>query len=131
MHAETVLTPADLIWPLFVTEGDAEEPIGSLPGVSRWSVADVAKRAKEAAALGIPCVALYPVRIGFALGLEPLLGGDALWWSFPVGSAAALGLAAAYFRWGNWRKGALIRPREAEEQSLATSEPAGRLQPTG
>jgi putative MATE family efflux protein len=76
-------------------------------------------------------VALYPVRIGFALGLEPLLGGDALWWSFPVGSAAALGLAAAYFRWGNWRKGALIRPPEVEEHALATSEPAGRLQPTG
>ncbi|MDV3456679.1 porphobilinogen synthase [Sphingomonas sp. HF-S4] len=60
MHAETVLTPADLIWPLFVTEGDAEEPITSLPGVSRWSVAGVAARAKEAAALGIPCVALFP-----------------------------------------------------------------------
>ena len=76
-------------------------------------------------------VALYPIRIGFALGLEPLLGGDALWWSFPVGSAAALGLAAAYFRWGDWRKGAMIRPREAEEQALATTEPVGRLQPTG
>ncbi|HEX8302357.1 porphobilinogen synthase [Sphingomonas sp.] len=60
MHAETVLTPADLIWPLFVTDGNREEPIGSLPGVSRWSVADVAKRAKEAAGLGIPCVALFP-----------------------------------------------------------------------
>ena len=60
MHAETVLTPADLIWPLFVTEGSAEEPIASLPGVSRWSVAAVAERAKEAAALGIPCVALFP-----------------------------------------------------------------------
>ena len=60
MHAETVLTPADLIWPLFVTEGDEEEPIASLPGVSRWSVKAVAERAKEAAALGIPCVALFP-----------------------------------------------------------------------
>ncbi|MES2337493.1 MAG: porphobilinogen synthase [Pseudomonadota bacterium] len=60
LHAETVLTPADLIWPLFVTEGADEEPIATLPGVSRWSVADVAKRAKEAAALGIPCVALFP-----------------------------------------------------------------------
>jgi porphobilinogen synthase len=60
MHTETVLTPADLIWPLFVTEGSAEEPIASLPGVSRWSVAAVAERAKEAAALGIPCVALFP-----------------------------------------------------------------------
>lgn len=60
MHAETVLTPADLIWPLFVTEGSEEEPIASLPGVSRWSVEGVAARAKEAAALGIPCVALFP-----------------------------------------------------------------------
>ena len=60
MHAETVLTPADLIWPLFVTEGGEEEPIASLPGVSRWSVRAVAERAKEAAALGIPCVALFP-----------------------------------------------------------------------
>lgn len=61
MHAETVLTPADLIWPLFVTEGDGiEEPIASLPGVSRWSVDQVAVRAKEAAALGIPCLALFP-----------------------------------------------------------------------
>ncbi len=60
LHAETVLTPADLIWPLFVTEGDAEQPIASLPGVSRWSIAQVAARAREAAALGIPCVALFP-----------------------------------------------------------------------
>ncbi|HEY0623612.1 porphobilinogen synthase [Sphingomonas sp.] len=61
MHAETVLTPADLIWPLFVTEGESiEEPIASLPGVSRWSVDQVVVRAKEAAALGIPCLALFP-----------------------------------------------------------------------
>ncbi len=61
LHRETMLTPADLIWPLFVTEGSgAEDPIGSLPGVSRWSVDLIAARAKEAVALGIPCVALFP-----------------------------------------------------------------------
>ena len=61
MHRETVLTPADLIWPLFVTDGSGvEEPVGSLPGVSRWSVDGIAKRAKEALDLGIPCVALFP-----------------------------------------------------------------------
>ena len=61
LHAETVLTPADLIWPLFVTDGHGvEEPIASLPGVSRWSLDGVAARAREAAALGIPCVALFP-----------------------------------------------------------------------
>jgi len=61
LHRETVLTSADLIWPLFVTEGKGvEDPIGSLPGVSRWSVDLVVERAKEAAVLGIPCVALFP-----------------------------------------------------------------------
>ncbi len=61
MHRETVLTSADLIWPLFVTDGKGvEDPVGSLPGVSRWSVDGIAKRAKEAVALGIPCVALFP-----------------------------------------------------------------------
>ncbi|ATY31373.1 porphobilinogen synthase [Sphingomonas psychrotolerans] len=60
MHAETVLTPADLIWPLFVCEGSEEEPIAALPGVSRWSVKAIAERAREAAALGIPCLALFP-----------------------------------------------------------------------
>ncbi|HXD03712.1 MAG TPA: porphobilinogen synthase [Novosphingobium sp.] len=65
LHREIAVTPADLIWPLFVTDGSddlgvVEEPIGSLPGVSRWCVKGVAQRAKEAAALGIPCLALFP-----------------------------------------------------------------------
>ncbi len=61
MHCETVLTPADLIWPLFVTEGKGvEEPVASLPGVSRWSVDGIVTRANEALDLGIPCVALFP-----------------------------------------------------------------------
>ena len=61
MHREVALTPADLIWPLFVTEGSGvEEPVGSLPGVSRWSVERIAERAREAITLGIPCLALFP-----------------------------------------------------------------------
>ena len=61
LHGETVLTAADLIWPLFVCEGEGvEEPIASLPGVSRWSVDGIVARAKEARDLGIPCVALFP-----------------------------------------------------------------------
>ncbi|WP_343521517.1 porphobilinogen synthase [Sphingomonas sp.] len=76
MHAETVLTPADLIWPLFVTEGESiEEPIASLPGVSRWSIDQVAVRAKEAAALGIPCLALFP---NTPANLRTEDGGEAL-----------------------------------------------------
>ncbi len=61
LHAETVLTPAALIWPLFVTEGrGVEEPIASLPGVSRWSLDGIVARARQAHDLGIPCVALFP-----------------------------------------------------------------------
>ena len=61
LHRETRLAPSDLVWPLFVTGGKGvEEPIASLPGVSRWSVEGIAERAREAVALGIPCIALFP-----------------------------------------------------------------------
>ena len=58
--AETSLSPADLIWPLFVASGDEVEPIASLPGVSRWPVALIGDRAREARDLGIPLIALFP-----------------------------------------------------------------------
>jgi porphobilinogen synthase len=58
---ETTLAPAHLIWPLFITEGQGvAEPIASLPGVSRWSVDGIVARAREAKALGIGVVALFP-----------------------------------------------------------------------
>ena len=61
LHAEHILTPADLIWPMFVTDGEqVEEPIATLPGVSRWSIDLAVARAKEAFDLGIPCLALFP-----------------------------------------------------------------------
>jgi porphobilinogen synthase len=59
--AEHRLHPSDLIWPLFICEGEGcEEPVASLPGVSRWSVDQLATRARLAADAGIPCVALFP-----------------------------------------------------------------------
>lgn len=61
LHRETTLSPADLIWPLFVIEGEEQEqPVASLPGVSRWSVDLLVERVGEAIDLGIPCVALFP-----------------------------------------------------------------------
>ncbi|WP_416908393.1 MAG: porphobilinogen synthase [Polymorphobacter sp.] len=61
LHRETILTPADLIWPVFVTSGTGvTEPIKTMPGVNRLSVDMLAKAAKEAASLGIPCIALFP-----------------------------------------------------------------------
>jgi len=61
MLAEHRLHPSDLIWPLFICEGEGcEEPVASLPGVSRWSVDKIAGRARLAADAGIPCIALFP-----------------------------------------------------------------------
>ncbi len=58
---ETALTPGDLIWPVFVMEGtDAEEPVASMPGVVRRTVNRVAQAAKEAEALGIPAICIFP-----------------------------------------------------------------------
>ena len=58
---ETVLTPADLIWPLFVIEGRNERSaIGSMPGVERLSVDLCVEAARAAAAEGIPALALFP-----------------------------------------------------------------------
>jgi porphobilinogen synthase len=59
--AETILSPADLIWPLFVHEHEASLPVPSLPGVERLSIDGVVKAADEARSLGIPAVALFPV----------------------------------------------------------------------
>ena len=61
MLAEHRLHPSDFILPMFICEGSGcQEPIKSLRGVSRWSVDRIAERAKDAAKLGIPCVALFP-----------------------------------------------------------------------
>jgi len=57
---ETVLTPADLIWSMVVHEGEGQVPVASMPGISRLSVKDAAAAAKEARALGIPAIAVFP-----------------------------------------------------------------------
>jgi len=58
---ENVLTAADLIWPLFVRDGEGpSEPIASMPGVCRHAIPQAVEMAAEAAALGIPAIALFP-----------------------------------------------------------------------
>jgi porphobilinogen synthase len=58
---ETVLSPADLIWPIFVRDGvGIEEPVASMPGVMRRSVDKIAEAAKHAESLGIPAICLFP-----------------------------------------------------------------------
>jgi len=58
---ETVLTPADLIWPLFIIDGQNERTqIKTMPGVERLSVDLAVQAARQAAAEGIPALALFP-----------------------------------------------------------------------
>jgi porphobilinogen synthase len=58
---ETVLTTADLIWPLFLCAGaNRREPVASLPGVERLSIDEAVRDAERAAQLKIPCLALFP-----------------------------------------------------------------------
>lgn len=80
--------------------------------------------------LAIMTIAMFPVRLGLAFALHPVLGTDALWWSFPIGSGANMALAALYYRYGRWREGGLLVPEEhVEERSHADIEPAGSLKP--
>ena len=59
--AETTLSPGDLIWPIFVRDGENErEPVASMPGVDRLSVDLIVEAGKEARDFGIPAVALFP-----------------------------------------------------------------------
>jgi porphobilinogen synthase len=59
--AEHRLTVDDLIWPVFVCEGESRrQPIGSMPGAERLSIDLLVKAVGEAAELGIPAVAVFP-----------------------------------------------------------------------
>ena len=59
--AENTLSVNDLIWPIFIIEGENnKEPVASMPGVERLSIDLAVQAAKEAAALGIPVIALFP-----------------------------------------------------------------------
>jgi porphobilinogen synthase len=62
MLCETRVSASDLIWPLFVTEGEnVREAVPSMPGVERTSIDLLCEKAQEAVDLGIPALALFPV----------------------------------------------------------------------
>ncbi len=59
--AETRLSAADFIWPLFVTDvPGADVEIASMPGVKRHRIDGIVRAAEEAATLGIPAICLFP-----------------------------------------------------------------------
>ncbi|WP_374545824.1 porphobilinogen synthase [Rhodoblastus sp.] len=73
---ENVLTANDLIWPIFVVEGEnVRTPVASMPDVERLSVDQAVAAAQRAAELGIPALALFPYTDP---GLRDAHGSEAL-----------------------------------------------------
>jgi porphobilinogen synthase len=61
MVRENVVTTDDLIWPLFIIDGEGKRmAVPSMPGVERLTVDEAVREAERAASLGIPCIALFP-----------------------------------------------------------------------
>lgn len=62
MLAENRLCAQDLIWPLFVVEGEKIiQPVAAMPGVERYSIDILVEKVRQAADIGIPAIALFPV----------------------------------------------------------------------
>ncbi len=74
--------------------------------------------------------ALYPVRLGFYALAYPVIGADAIWLSYPVGSFAAVALAAAAYRRPEWRARArILTNNQLSEGTQADGDCAGRMTP--
>ncbi len=103
-------------------------------GVSMVLSATVRANGAVVGPLVILAIAMFPVRFGLAYALEPTLGADAIWWSFPAGSLASMIMTIGYYRLGNWRKVRLVTPPHAiavEEQAKADAQPTGKQLPVG
>lgn len=78
--------------------------------------------------------ALWGIRVPFANLMQPVIGVDALWWSFPVSAVCAMAMSLAYYQWGNWRKARMLAPH-AEEVAIpaevASQPPAPIAEITG
>ena len=92
--AETTLSPADLIWPLFVHDHEAAVPVPSMPGVERLGVEGIVRAADEAARLGIPAIAIFPV-------VDPALKTDDGRHALEGDNLACRAAAAVQERFGN------------------------------
>ncbi len=60
LFSESNLTHNDLIWPLFIFDGDGRQAVDSLPGVARLGSDEICRAAVEACELGIPAIAIFP-----------------------------------------------------------------------
>jgi porphobilinogen synthase len=73
---ENVLAPADFIWAVVVHEGDGRAPVVAMPGVDRLSVVEAANAARQAKALSIPAIAVFPHIDGARKDPTGRLAGD-------------------------------------------------------
>ena len=72
----------------------------------------------------ILAVTLWGVRVPVATLLQPSLGIDAIWWSFPASAFVAMLLAIAYYRWGGWRRARMLDGAEREPVAIPAEVPA-------
>ena len=89
---ENTVTTDDLIYPLFIHDGQGRFPVASMPGVERLSIEELLKVAGECVALGIPVIDLFPV-------IEPArksLDGAEAWNPDGLAQRAVRALKAAY-----------------------------------
>ena len=63
----------------------------------------------------ILALALWGIRIPFASLMQPVLGIDAIWWSFPVSALSAMLMSMAYYRWGRWRQAKMMAGQPAAD----------------
>ena len=68
-------------------------------------------------------LALWGVRVPFANWLQPTLGVDAIWWSFPVSAAVSMVLSLGYYRWGRWRQATML-PVDPDAIAIPSEVPA-------
>ena len=89
---ENTLTTNDLIYPLFIHEGEGRIPVASMPGVERLSLDELLKVAGECVELGIPVIDLFPVTDPARKSLD----GAEAWNPDGLAQRAVRALKAAY-----------------------------------
>jgi len=67
----------------------------------------------------ILAVSLWGIRVPFAELLQPRMGEDAIWWSFPVSAVSAMLMSLAYYRWGRWRQAHMLAPAKPPVHEVA------------
>ena len=74
-------------------------------------------------------LALWGIRVPVAKLLQPWLGVDAIWWSFPASAVCAMLMSIAYYRWGRWREARMLGQPVQDEEIVATPAEVGGQPP--